>query len=70
MLESLNNYLYYPVAFDTFIAWIDALFEFVQGPNFENQEILIQRNFVDLSNSILMLEYIETNAIHSLDGKK
>ena len=54
-------YLQYPVAYDTFIACVDALFEFVQGPNFENQDILIHRNFVELWNKVLMLEYKETN---------
>ena len=38
-----KTYLQYPVAFDIFIAWMDALLEFIQGPNVSNQEILIQK---------------------------
>ena len=56
-----KTYLQYPVSFDTFIAWMDVLLEFIQGPNINNQEILIQRNFIELSNLILMMDYNENN---------
>ena len=58
-----KHHLQYPVAYDTFIACVDALFEFVQGPNYKNQEILIQSKLTDLSNKILMLEFKETNQV-------
>ena len=51
------THLHYPVAFDTFKSAIDALLEFVQGPNRTNQDILIQHHFVDLANAILNLDY-------------
>lgn len=56
-----KDHLHYPVAYDTFITCIDALIEFIQGPNYSNQEILVQRRVVDLCNNILKLEYRETN---------
>ena len=65
-----RKYLQYPVAFDTFISWMDALLEFIQGPNYSNQEILIQRSFVNLSNRILMMEYIETDQIEEKTHSK
>ena len=51
------THLNYPVAFDTFKSALDALLEFVQGPNRINQDILMQHHFVDLANAILNLEY-------------
>lgn len=53
------THLNFPVAYDTFQVTLDALFEFIQGPNDKNQEILIDRNFIDISNAILKLEYID-----------
>lgn len=51
------THLQYPVAFDTFQRTLEALLEFIQGPNMMNQEILIQHNFIEVSNAILKLEY-------------
>jgi hypothetical protein len=66
MVSSLTQYafefldhLQYPVAFDIFHNTLDALGEFVQGPNLENQEILVQHNFIELCNAILNLDYNE-----------
>ena len=65
-----KHHLQFTVAYDTFIACMDALFEFVQGPNFENQEILIQSKFAELSNQILMLEYRDTEQVDEVNKCK
>jgi hypothetical protein len=66
MVSSLTQYafefldhLQYPVAFDIFQNILDTLEEFVQGPNPENQEILVQHHFIELCNAILNLDYNE-----------
>ena len=65
-----KSHLQYLAAYDTFISWMDALLEFIQGPNFNNQEILIQRKVADLCNNILKLEYKDTKNSDEQDNRK
>lgn len=51
--SNLNEYLsklHYPIAFDEFIECVLALTEFVQGPNVENQSILVDNEFVEIAH--------------------
>mmetsp|Transcript_1642 Transcript_1642/g.2027 ORF Transcript_1642/g.2027 Transcript_1642/m.2027 type:complete len:181 (+) Transcript_1642:1030-1572(+) len=64
------NHLHFPVAYDIFITVLEALSEFIQGPNKENQNILVQRNFVELSNQILLLKYEEKDMDHQKTKKR
>jgi hypothetical protein len=56
------NHLHYPVAYDTFTYALDALLEFIQGPNILNQEILLTHNFIVIGNAILKLDYHENES--------
>ena len=57
------THLQYPVALDIFVRTLSALHEFVQGPNFANQEILIQHNFIEVANAILKFDYRDDEEI-------
>ena len=74
MVETVTDYaaeflthLQYPVAFDTFRRTLAALNDFIQGPNMANQEIVIQRNFIELSNAILRLGYRDDIDMRKVD---
>jgi hypothetical protein len=67
--QKFMDHLHFPIAYDTFLRTIEALLEFIQGPNVENQEILIERDFVDVGNNILKLDYRDTDEFKVEEGK-
>jgi hypothetical protein len=70
MVEIITDYshtfldhLHYPVAYDTFQRTLETLLEMIQGPNRENQEIIIQRDFVSVGDAILKLDYRDSTEV-------
>jgi len=62
-IASFLNHLHFPVAYDTFQRTLECLLEMIQGPNFANQNILIQRDFVEVANAILKIDYHSTEIV-------
>ena len=50
-------YIHYPVAFDTFCSCMYTIFEFIDGGNSTNRDIMIKEGIIEIANAILKLEY-------------
>lgn len=50
-------FLQFPVAFDTFNSLVYTIFEFIDGANFENREILLRQEIIKVANVLLSLDY-------------
>ena len=61
-VKSFTHKLYYPVAFDSFLECLKLLAAFIQGPNEENQQILVDGEFVELAHEILLMEYTDKSS--------
>ena len=63
------NHLQYPVAYDTFLRILECLLEFNYGPNIINQDIVIQKGFIQIANEILKMDYKDDQEVKEEGGR-
>lgn len=68
ILSVLTDHLHFPIVYEIFNASLKCLFEFIQGPNRENQLVIIMSDFVSLANDILMMDF--HNDLNNEEGEE